>query len=271
MLSGIGPKEHLNKFGIDVKVDLPVGKNLVNHPGIFIPTTLKQEKMVNSLPKMDGTDVLKFFLDNICEIFERPYHVMYKCSDNNTDKSWPDHQLFATYIKYNDMDIIIHAAALAPPLSKRPILLASADPYVHPIIDQKYLTHPQDFEDFIDLLLWLFRLLQTTSYGQYVEVLPIPFFGCFPCFDKPLYECREYAQCTIETLSLGWWHPIGTVRMGAVERNDTVVDERLRVKNVLKLRVCDASIMPEIPNANTNAPSIMIGEKCAQMVEEDNR
>ena len=75
--------------------------------------------------------------------------------------------------------------------------------------------------------------------------------------------------CYVEKYSTALHHPSGTCRMGDVNRNDVVVDPTLRVKNIKKLRVCDASIMPDLPNGNVYGPCMMIGERCAQINIKD--
>ena len=98
---------------------------------------------------------------------------------------------------------------------------------------------------------------------------PIP--GCRLCLDRPVYECDSYIRCYIREIGIKQNHPCGTCRMGAHERPDTVVDHRLRVKYLSKLRVCDASVIPRIPNSNTNSIALMIAEKCSHLISEDNR
>ena len=85
----------------------------------------------------------------------------------------------------------------------------------------------------------------------------------------PQVESDEQMIEEIRVRGVSNLHPVGTCRMG--REVDAVVDPRLRVHGVQGLRVADASIMPQVPGGNTNAPSIMIGEKCAAMVLEDAR
>lgn len=99
---------------------------------------------------------------------------------------------------------------------------------------------------------------------------PIP--GCHLCPDKKYaYECEPYIRCVIIQMVYTGYHPVGTCRMGDPRRKDTVLDPRLKVKGVERLRVCDASIMPIVTNGNTNAPSMMIGEKCADLIKQDHQ
>ena len=149
------------------------------------------------------------------------------------------------------------------------VRLLSDNPYVYPAINPRFLTNPKDYEDMLEALSFSFRFFETTSISHYlVPHRPIP--GCKMCPSGPIYACESYLRCVIEELTDSNYHPVGTARMGDPHRPDVVVDPRLRVKGIDGLRVCDASIMPEIVNANVNAAILMIGEKCADMIKQDN-
>src|SRR5699024_3621566 len=79
-----------------------------------------------------------------------------------------------------------------------------------------------------------------------------------------VHFCINWREITLTT-----FHPAGTARMGNATNPEAVVDERLRVRNVARLRVIDASVMPNVPNSNINAPCMMVGEKGAHMVAQD--
>ena len=150
------------------------------------------------------------------------------------------------------------------------VKLKSADPFESPIIDPKYLSVKQDFDAFVDIIKFFYYVIEETPFSKYVHI-PEPIPGCEYCPDKPLYECDSYAKCIIRQIGLRDYHLGGSCRMGSADRSDTVVDERLRVKNVKKLRVIDSSIFPEMVNSNTQAAAMMIGEKGAHIVKEDHQ
>ena len=156
--------------------------------------------------------------------------------------------------------------------SEGTVRLASADPFDHPLIDPQYFSDPADLATVVRTMSVQFKILESEYMAPYVhshrEQLPMP--GCQFCPDKPVSECYSYLACVAQTHTWTTFHPIGSCRMGNATSVDAVVDERLRVKGIRNLRVIDASIMPKIPNSNTNAPTMMIGEYGAEMVKQDN-
>ena len=150
------------------------------------------------------------------------------------------------------------------PHSEGEIVLASADPTVHPSIRMQYYDDPYDMQVMVAVVR---RVLDIAAHwpGPHTigPVLIPPFLAAQHGYDAG----GELSDALLEDLarhfSLTVYHHTCTCRIG------DVVDPRLRVLGVDKLRVADASVMPNIPSGNTNAPSIMIGEKAAEMIAAD--
>jgi choline dehydrogenase-like flavoprotein len=144
------------------------------------------------------------------------------------------------------------------PASRGHIRLANRDPLSAPVIDPRYLSAPGDLEVLRDGVKLCRKLFHTKAFSAAFGGDDLP--GADVLTDEQLdADIRQRA----ETI----YHPVGTCRMG--EDDTAVVDSRLRVQGIAGLRVADASIMPLLISGNTNAPSMMIGERAAGYILED--
>ena len=146
-------------------------------------------------------------------------------------------------------------SAFLRPRSRGTLRLASADPRAAPLIDPNYWADPYDRAMSIAGLRMAREIMQQDALKPFVLAERLP--GPDKLSDDDLFE---YACLHAKTDH----HPVGTCRMGHDE--GAVVTPDLRVRGIDNLRVCDASIMPKIVSSNTNAPTIMIGEKAADLV-----
>ena len=300
MLSGIGPREHLQQLGIPVLADLPVGIHHQNHPGMNVNFLIKDEYqhlVRTGDPDMTVDRLYEYYVNNSGDLTKYYNSVTYVSTPNNADPNWPNVDMESAVLRFprnldefgpyqlgarrREWDIyyknfyrknfIFGQVLLQIPRSFGYLRLVSNNPFVYPEFSPEFLTHPKDFEDFVEITKFLFYFYERSSIAHYLERhKPIP--GCQFCPNQRyVYECDSYISCYIKQLTYTGYHPVGTCRMGDPNRPDTVLDPRLRVKGFKGLRVCDASIMPLVTNGNTNAPALMIGEKCADLVKEDNR
>ena len=153
---------------------------------------------------------------------------------------------------------VVVFANVAKPHSRGEIRLRSADVRDKPIIDHRLLGAPEDVAALISGLKQVDEIFNAPTFAKHLRGRLSPEL-------KPQNDA-EWEQRIRSTAGIGY-HPVGTCRMGGDA--DSVVDPQLRVRGVAGLRVADASIMPIMPAANTNAPAIMIGEKAADLILQD--
>ncbi|XP_031634957.1 glucose dehydrogenase [FAD, quinone]-like, partial [Contarinia nasturtii] len=278
MLSGIGPKEDLEKHNIAPKCDLPVGKNLLDHVHVDPPTAT--DNIYNFA--IHGTGGLTNFGVGTLSAFI------------NTDKAekFPNIQLayfwftenapnLPTYIKGRPLsdeiakklmevnqnhDIGVVAISLLHPNSTGSIQLNSSSIHDKTNIYPNYFNVPSDLKTMISAIRHQIFYTNSQSYSaKHGEVIMFPLKEC----SGIEYDSDEYWKCYITYMAATEYHHVGTCKMGTQSDRDSVVDERLRVHSVYGLRVCDASIMPIQVSRHTNAPAMMIGEKGADFIKND--
>ena len=260
MLSGVGPAAHLQACGIQVVADRgQVGENLQDHLVVGIRYGSKRPGTL--LSAESPMNIARYLLmrrgmltSNIAEAgaFVRTG------SDGPADLQF--HVAPVLFMNHGLEPPTEHGFTLGPTLvrseSRGSIRLRSADPLAPPSIEPNYLTEPADVETLVAGLRLARDIVSRSAYDSYRGEERAP--GSVARTDA---ELEDYIRETSETL----YHPVGTCRMGA--DSEAIVDLELRVQGVDGLRVVDASVMPKIINGNTNAPTVMIAEKAADLIK----
>jgi choline dehydrogenase-like flavoprotein len=270
MLSGIGPAAHLRSHGIEVLADSPgVGRNLHDHLFVPIvyraPTSLHRGTAFHFL----GGMMKEYLAGN--GWFGRTVFEAGAFIKSHEAAPIPDVQIHTLPWGYPSPNqdgperpeidtghCLTVMATLIYPKSRGELLLSSSRPSDAPQIDPAFLEEPEDLQ----LLLRAIRTCRAIcahpamSVHLRQELTP----GSERSSDEALIEEIKLRATTV-------YHPVGTCKMGVDD--DAVVDPRLRVRGVDGLRVADASIMPTVTGGNTNAPSMMIGERAAALIRED--
>lgn len=296
MLSGIGPKQHLEEMRINVIKDLPVGENLQDHVGMggmtwlvdkpisivqdrFNPATITNQYVLNErgpMTSLGGVEGLAFVTTPL----------------GNSSIDWPDIQFHMAPASINSdagarvrkvlgLKEIVYNEVYKPiankdswtimPLLLRPrsrgwVRLRSSNPFHFPRMDPNYFDDPFDVRTLVEGAKIAIRVADANVFKQFGSRIHR---RSLPNCKKYKFLSDAYLECQIKTISMTIYHPVGTAKMGPAWDPEAVVDPRLRVYGIKGLRVIDASIMPTISSGNTNAPVIMIGERGSDLVKED--
>ena len=262
MLSGVGPKDHLNAFNITPLIDLPVGDNYMNHLSINTNFNLTFNE-TNPSPRIDIQQLSELYFNQSGPLTWPAQLSLYFTTKNSLEKNWPN-----SYIGWSIVNgLFSFNYALVRPKSRGTVRLQSNSPYIPPKIDPNIFGVPQDFDDFMDGLRFYFFVMERTSLSKYIRPFNFERYGCPLCRAQYSYECEESLRCFINN-EVNVQHLTGSCLMGAVDRSDVVVDSYLQVKHAQNLRVCDSSIFPTGPNSNPNAATLMVAEKCAQIIKD---
>lgn len=266
MLSGIGPADHLRDVGVDVVHDLPgVGANLQDHVDLCAIAELTGPHSYDGWdrPHKTAWAGLQYLMFKsgpaAASLFETGAFATADPEARSPDIQFHFGQgsgIEKGIAKIDGAGVTLNSAFMRP-RSRGTVRLASDDPGAAPLIDPNYWSAPYDLKMALEGLRIAREILSEPAFSGFVrkEVLPGPDVRS----EKDLFD---YACKVAKTDH----HPVGTCRMGTGP--DAVVAPDLRVHGIEALRVCDASIMPAINSSNTNAPSIMIGEKGADLVRD---
>ncbi|HXO37749.1 MAG TPA: GMC oxidoreductase, partial [Candidatus Acidoferrum sp.] len=260
MLSGVGPAEQLSNFNVPIACDLPgVGKNLQDHPACAAVYECTQPVSLASAEAF--SNVVRYMVSkrgpltsNVAEA-----GAFIKTSSRAQIPDLQFHFGVGYFIEHGFQQIKGHAFTLGPtllhPFSRGDIRLRSSNPLDAPSIRANYLSDSRDMDVMLEGLKLSRALAATKAFDDYrgAELHPGP-------AAKDDSALRAHIAKFTETL----YHPVGTCKMG--HDASAVVDSELRVHGVEGLRVVDASIMPTVVGGNTNAPTIMIAERAAEMI-----
>ncbi len=267
-VSGVGPAEHLQRLGIDVVLDAPgVGANLGDHFAVRVSHRIRGLESINTLSRGGRLlgQIARYVARGDGALTFGVTSAMVFCRSREGIAS-PDLQLLFTPASYDlgrfgtleREDGMTVAVCPVRPTSRGTIMAESADPMLAPVIRPNYFSDDDDLR------------VARAGFEMTRRIFAAPALSALSLGEtEPGADVVDEAAFTDFARARGTpvYHPVGTCRMG--EDPGAVVDSRLRVRGLDGLRVIDASVMPEVTTGNTNAPTIMIGEKGAAMIRED--
>lgn len=295
MHSGIGPVDQTLDLGIKFVRNAPgVGANLQDHTVVYIPLKL-HKSYAQPMPESDLIDDIFMYLmygvggfshvgvydyvgfvdtrnatSDIPDI-QMLYH-QFRMGEDKRLKRFIDKVGFNADVKKSIMsgisetELLMVMIVLLKPKSRGKIELRSADPFEKPIIHGNYLSEREDVETLIRGVNIVKRMLHSkTAKNHEVEMIQVNLPVCSDIgFDKP-----GYWECYVKHMSSTMYQPTSTCRMGPEKDRNSVVDARLKVHGVEKLRVVDASIMPESIRGGGNTAVVMIAERASDLIKDD--
>ncbi|KAJ9594660.1 hypothetical protein L9F63_027357, partial [Diploptera punctata] len=296
MLSGVGPKEHLEELGIPVIQDLRVGENLQDHMQVLGPAfmfNVSHPQSTDPITSLDNTyeylihrtgplasiDILQLqgFISTKYAHLDVPdvqfQHIRFPLAENTT--KWVSHvtrfsdEIYEAVfgIPNSKSEIYIPLTVLQRPKSKGFIKLRSKDPLEPPIMDPKYLSDVRDVQTLVEGVKVAMTIGQSKTmvdrFETKMNTVKIP--GC----ENEEFGSDEYWSCAVRRVATTIYHHAGTCKMGPRSDPSAVVDNTLKVHEIKGLRVIDSSIMPNVVTGNTHAPTIMIAERGSDFIKSD--
>jgi choline dehydrogenase-like flavoprotein len=281
MLSGIGPKDHLQELNIPVVADLPVGLNFHDNPIVFgVHFTINSTKESKELTEKDLTE---FFMDGSGTL-TNAYKPVLRVTINSTS----DAQIFVSlgsisdfdnediaekvmnlrkdvwtqfYKPYSNETTLTFTPLLSRPKSRGFVRLRSQNFNDEPIVNPNCFANSIDLKVMVEAMKLSLKLGETNTFVNAFET---------KSFSSILPNCTsnqnsyEYLECVAKSLTSTYSHTAGTCRMGSV--NDSVVSSQLRVHLIDNLRVIDASVVPQSTSGALYATTVMIGERGAKFI-----
>ncbi len=268
LLSGLGPAAHLAEHGIDVVQDLPgVGENLNDHFGIDIVAELTGHQSLDKYNKPHwavwaglqylmnrsgpvASNVVEggafWYADKAAATPDLQFHFLAGAGAEAGVPSVPK----------GTSGITLNSYTLRPK-ARGTVRLRSSDPKDLPLVDPNFLGHPDDLKTSVEGVKVSKEIFSQPSLQKHIRKIRFPDEGVTSQADFEDYA-RQYGRTS--------YHPTCTCKMGADKDPMAVVDPQLRVRGIDGLRICDSSIMPSLIGSNTNAPTIMIGEKASDLI-----
>jgi choline dehydrogenase len=260
MLSGIGPADHLREVGVDVVHDLPgVGGGLQDHPLVPVVWNVRSGRSLIRAESPSG--YAQWFgarrgplTSNLAEagLFTR----------SAPELPEPDLQMHFLPVKFwkqaevdPDVDAFTAAVVLVHVHSRGSVRLRSADPTWSPAIDAGYLTDERDLDA---LVRGVEKARDIAGAGPLASVLADEWSP------GGTVRGREALRASVRDTLESLYHPVSSCRMGTDD--EAVVDSQMRVRGIEGLRVVDASVMPTLVRGNTNAPTMMLAERAADLI-----
>jgi choline dehydrogenase len=259
MLSGIGPADELASHGIEPLVNLPVGHNLQDHPVVMNVYESSQQVSLADAEKPKALLEYAAFKRGMLTSNIGEAGCFVKSKSSRADADIQFHFGPAYFVEHGFQTFDGHAFSVGPTLvtveSRGTVELASADPFAKVRIQGNYLSERADIDAMVAGVKISREVANETPLNDYrsKEIYP----GDGYSSDA---ELEEYVRQVAELL----YHPVGTCAMGP--EGSAVVDPHLKVNGIDGLRVVDASVMPTIVGGNTNAPTIMIAERAADLI-----
>jgi len=255
MLSGVGPAEHLTMREVEVLLDRPaVGENLSDHPATYgvwttpEPASLLAALEPEALAEFEASQTGPF-ASNLAEAggfarvgggTEAPDVQFHVAPIHIVEEGMGDPQAHGVWV----------SPCLLTPRSRGSVRLASSDPTAKPVVRNAFYAEEADLERMLDAVRLSLEICAQPSFARYAAAP----------FTVPADDSEEALRAHVARTTFEIYHPVGTCAIGSV------VDPELRVEGLEALRVVDASVMPTVPRGNTNAPTIAIAERAADLI-----